>query len=110
MHVSKFFVPIMEEYRTKSQIKSIENIKIIIIWKNDVYNIPGSNNSIYKLEAVVFHILFDYSNECKGGHYVIWVRSLCETGWIRISDSIEKYYQNLISDLKDITFMLLEKL
>ena len=69
------FVPIFEEYLTKALIKSIENIKSIIIWKNDVNNIPGSNNSIYKLKAVVFHIPFDYSNECKGGHYVIWVRS-----------------------------------
>jgi hypothetical protein len=71
--------------------------------------LPGITNDSFKVISAICHLPSGSRNVGNAGHYVIWTRSRCKTGWLRISDSLSQYYELFVEDLKDITTLVLEK-
>jgi len=76
----------------------------------NIVEIPCLDGFKFRVKSAVVYYASDSKNYSEYDHYVIWVRSVCNSGWIRISDNHGRFYTNLISDLKDVKLLILEKL
>ena len=70
--------------------------------------IPNLGNFIVK--SAICYIENQENNGSCGGHYIIWQRNKIGNEWIRISDTSGRTYKNLISNLTNVTLLLLERL
>lgn len=69
-----------------------------------------NTNDHFVVKSAIFHYTLNANDDGRAGHYIIWIRSKCNSGWIRISDSSGKFFQNLVNDLKDVVILILEKI
>ena len=69
-------------------------------------NLNANIPSQFKIVSAIVYIRGNKSNNY--GHYVIWVRKLNNNGWLRISDSVSRYFNNLIKNLKNVYLLFLE--
>lgn len=121
-----------KKHTTSQSLRSTPNLKYIIIKisisTNDQTGITRNNckiknfnpedirianfneNCSFKLKSAICHLTADEKKDGSAGHYVVWSRSLCNSGWIRISDDSGKFYQKLIGDLKNVTMLMCERI
>ena len=78
-------------------------------FNSDFVEIPGIIGASFTVKPAICYYSINGNNYGKNGHYAIWFRSICKTGWMRISDDHAKFYPNLIKDLKDVKLLMLEK-
>ncbi len=76
----------------------------------DRVEIPNLPNCTFWLKSAICYISGDGNNYSKAGHYIICCRSLCNTGWMNISDDVGSFHSNFMKNLKNVVIMLLEKI